>query len=79
VMDYGLLTHIAHVALDVVFVSGTTIGQAGGTLATPATLIMFTTDSSSATRFLAIEVTTSASSKAAAIRKLGAVVTIIAD
>jgi hypothetical protein len=61
-------------ALDTVFVSGSTLGQGGGTLAVPAATTMFTAGPLSSDKVLAIEITTSADGKAASAAKIGAVV-----
>ena len=74
--DVGLLD-AGDAALDTVFVSGSTLGQAGGTLAIPATTTLFTTAAASTNKVLAIEVTTSAATKHAAARTIGAVVSYV--
>lgn len=61
-------------ALDTAFVVDSTLGQAGGTLAIPATTTLFETAAASTNKVLAIEVTASAATKHAAARKIGAVV-----
>lgn len=70
VVDVGLLKE-GDAALETVFVSGSTLGQAGGTLAVPATTTMFTTAGNDADRILAVEVTTSAGTKGAADAIIG--------
>ena len=76
--DVGLLDK-GDAALDTVFVSGSTLGQAGGTLACPATATMFDTAAASANKVLAIEITASAATKHAAARTVGAVVTYVPE
>ena len=66
-------------ALDSVFVSASTLGQAGGTLACPATATMFDTAAASANKVLAIEITAAAATKHAAARTVGAVVTYVPE
>lgn len=65
----------ADAALETVFVATSSLGQAGGTLATPATTTMFTHGPLAAEKDLAIEITTTAAAACAAERVLGAVVT----
>lgn len=76
VFDIGLLDD-GDAALDTVFVSGSTLGQAGGTLAAPATTTMFKTEAASTEKVLAIEVTTTAAGDTPAEAKVGAVVTMV--
>jgi len=71
------LCDAADAVLDTVFVATSNLGQAGGTLAVPATTTMFTTAAASTDKILAIEVTTTAAVAMAAARKVGAVVTYI--
>ena len=78
VFDVGL-RDAGDAALDAVFVSGSTLGQAGGTLACPATATMFDTAAASANKILSIEVTTAAATKHAAARTVGAVVTYVPE
>jgi hypothetical protein len=65
---------VADVALDTVFVATSTLGQAGGTLAIPATTTMFSTAADTADKILAVEVTTTATTIAAAEAIIGCVV-----
>ena len=76
--DVGLLD-AGDDALDTVFVSASTLGQAGGTLACPATATMFDTAAASANKVLAIEITAAAATKHAAARTVGAVVTYVPE
>ena len=76
--DVGLLG-AGGAALDTVFVSGSTLGQAGGTLACPATATMFDTAAASTDKVLAIEITANAATKHAAARTVGAVVTYVPE
>lgn len=76
VFDVGL-RDAADTALETVFVSGSTLGQAGGTLAVPATTTMFTTAPAAVDKILSIEITTDAGTIHAATRKVGAVVTYV--
>ena len=76
--DVGLLD-AGDAALDTVFVSASTLGQAGGTLACPATATMFDTAAASANKVLAIEITAAAATKHAAARTVGAVVTYVPE
>lgn len=76
--DVGLLDK-GDAALDTVFVSGSTLGQAGGTLAIPATTTMFDAAAASTDKVLAIEVTANAATKHAAARTVGVVVTYVPE
>jgi hypothetical protein len=78
VFDVGLLTHADHTALDTVFISGSTLGQAGGTLAMPATTTMYTTDAASTNKVLALEVKTDAGTIHEAERLFIAIVDYVA-
>lgn len=60
--------------LETVFVATSTLGQAGGTLAIPATTTMFTTAAGSVDKILAVEITTTATTIAAADAVIGCVV-----
>lgn len=72
VFDVGL-READDTALETVFVSGSTLGQAGGTLAAPATTTMFTTGVLTADKILSIEIKTTAGAACAAAAKIGAV------
>jgi hypothetical protein len=74
VVDVGLLTHADHAALDTVLISGSTLGQAGGTLGVPVTTTLFTTGAATADKVLAIEVTTSAGTKSSSDAVIGCIV-----
>ena len=76
--DVGLLD-AGDDALDTVFVSASTLGQADSTLACPATATMFDTAAASANKVLAIEITAAAATKHAAARTVGAVVTYVPE
>lgn len=78
VFDVGL-RDAGDAALDAVFVSGSTLGQAGGTLACPATTTMFDTAAASTDKILSIEITTGAATKHAAARTVGVVVTYVPE
>lgn len=60
VFDAGLMDVTGDVALETVFVSGSTLGQAGGVLGNPATTTMYLSEAAAVDKVLAIEVTTSA-------------------
>lgn len=68
-------------ALETIFypVADGTIGQAGGTLNTPSTTVMFTTEAAAVDKVLAIEVTTAAATKHAAARTIGCTVLYSAE
>jgi len=74
--DVGLMDD-GDTALDTIFVADTTLGQAGGTLAVPATAIMFGTAAAATDKVLAIEVKTTAATKHAAARTIGCVVSYV--
>jgi len=74
--DVGLLDD-GDAALDTIFVADTTLGQAGGTLAIPATTVMFATAAAATDKVLAIEVKTTAATKHAAARTIGCVVSYV--
>lgn len=73
--DVGLLD-AGDTALETVFISGSTIGRAGG-LASPTTTTMYTTAAATSEKVLAIEITTTANGDTAASAKIGAVVSYI--
>jgi hypothetical protein len=66
------------VALDLVFVSGSTLGQAGGVLSAPVLPALYTSGPSNVDRILAIEVTTTATTAGAADAPIGCVVQYVA-
>lgn len=72
--DVGLMDK-GDTALDTVFVADSTLGQAGGTLAIPATATMFETEAATADKVLAVEIKTTAATKHADARKFTAIVT----
>lgn len=76
VFDAGLMVEGA-TALETVFVSGSTLGQAGGTLGFPATAVMMNTAAASADKVLAVEVTTTAGTIHAADGTFVAIVTYV--
>lgn len=56
----GLLADTSDLVLDTVFVTDSTLGQAGGVLAIPAATTMFTTAAAATDKVLGIEVTATA-------------------
>jgi hypothetical protein len=72
------LRDAADVELETVFITESTLGQAGGTLYAPTAVTMWETAALAANKILSVEVIASAATKHADARKFGAVVTYIA-